>query len=41
VADGRLKAIFAKTGVSRQSELAALVARVAEAPLSQGKQTDG
>jgi len=41
VADGRLKAIFAKTGVSRQSELAALVARVAEAPVSQGKQTDG
>lgn len=38
VADGRLKAIFAKTGVSRQSDLAALVGRVAEAPLSQGKQ---
>jgi DNA-binding CsgD family transcriptional regulator/PAS domain-containing protein len=33
-ADDRLTAIFAKTGVSSQSELAALVARVAEAPLS-------
>jgi len=31
-ADDRLKAIFAKTSVSRQSELAALAARVAQAP---------
>jgi DNA-binding CsgD family transcriptional regulator len=36
-ADDRLKAIFVKTGVSRPSELARLVARAAEAPLGGGK----
>ncbi len=39
-ANDRLKAVFSKTGVSRQSALVALVAREAEAPLSRGRQPD-